>query len=115
MKKSKKAYSIGDIPYVVLLLGLGIIVASIVGEINSDITEQQCTDAGFVWDSANYTCKNSTGGATQTEGDAGTNISLAGGKGLLKVANWFTTIGLVFGAVIVISALGMLFIFNKRM
>lgn len=89
-KKSKKAYSIGDIPYIMIVFGVGIIVASIVGDIVSDVK------------------------GTQTADTPEYNISDKGEQGLLKIANWFTTIGLVLGAVIVITALGALFIFKRQ-
>ena len=90
MFKSRKGFTIGDIPWLVITFGVGVIVASIVGQIVGDVK------------------------ATQTAASIEANISNAGQQGIVKIANWFTTIGLVIGAVIVITALGALFMFKKN-
>ena len=89
-KSSKKGYTIGDIPYIAITFGVGVIVLSIVGDIVSDVKD------------------------TQTAGTAEANISGKGEGGLQKMANWLPTIGLVLGAVIVIVALSVLFVFGKK-
>lgn len=88
--KSKKAYTIGDIPWIAVTFGVGIIVLSIVADIVVDVK------------------------STQTSGDADFNVSGKGEAGLQKIANWFPTIGLVLGAVIVIVALSVLFMFKRQ-
>lgn len=87
--KSKKGYTIGDIPWIAITFGVGVIVLSIVGDIVSDVRDTQTVD------SAEY------------------NVSTKGLTGLIKIGNWLPTIGLVLGAVIVIVALSVLFIFRK--
>ena len=41
------------------------------------------------------------------------NITVSGGKGQLNFSNWFTTIGLVLGAVVVLTTLGYLGFIRK--
>ena len=87
---NKKGYAIGDIPMLALVFGVGVIVLSIVGQIVGDVK------------------------ATQTSSSIEANISDEGLSGLQKMANWFPTIGLVLGAVIIIGALSTLFMFKMR-
>ena len=84
----KKAYTIGDIPWIAITFGVGVIVLAIVADIVGDVKSTQTTDA------ADY------------------NVSVKGELGLLKIGNWLPTIGLVLGAVIVIVALSVLFVFK---
>ena len=86
--KGKKAYTIGDIPWIAITFGVGIIVLAIVADIVGDVK------------------------TTQTVDDADYNVSAKGLSGLAKIANWLPTIGLVLGAVIVIVALSVLFVFK---
>jgi len=88
--KGKKAYTIGDIPWIAITFGVGIIVLAIVADIVGDVR------------------------GTQTSMEADYNVSTKGLSGLQKVANWLPTIGLVLGAVIVIVALSVLFVFKGR-
>jgi len=88
--KNKKAYTIGDIPWLAITFGIGVIVLSIVGQIVGDVKD------------------------TQTANSIEANVSLKGQEGLLKMANWMPTIGLVLGAVIVIVALSALFVFKRQ-
>lgn len=89
--RSKKGYTIGDIPWIAITFGVGILVLSIVGQIVGDVR------------------------ATQTDtASAAYNISTKGLSGVAKIANWLPTIGLVLGAVIVIVALSVLFIFKRE-
>ena len=90
MMKSRKGYTIADIPFIAMVFGVGIIVLSIVGNIVSDVKD------------------------TQTSGSAEANISEKGLQGLTKIGDWLPTIGLVLGAVIVITALSVLFTLRLR-
>ena len=90
--KNKKAYTIGDIPWIAITFGVGIITLSIAASIVGDIHDQQEFDAD--------------GNATRE------NITGKGLAGLTRLGNWFPTIGLVLGAVIVIVALSVLFVFK---
>ena len=92
LKINKKAYTIGDIPWLAITFGIGIIVLAIVAQIVADVR----TDIG---DATNATAE--------------FNITTQGLEGLTKIANWLPTIGLVLGAVIVIVALSALFIFKR--
>ena len=84
----KKAYTIGDIPWIAITFGVGVIVLAIVADIVGDVRD------------------------TQTSNEADYNTSTKGLEGLTKIANWLPTIGLVLGAVIVIVALSVLFVFK---
>jgi len=90
LKRNRKAYTIGDIPWLAITFGIGVIVLSIVGQIVGDVK------------------------TSQTENSTAYNISHLGGQGVLKMANWMPTIGLVLGAVIVIVALSVLFVFKRQ-
>ena len=90
---NKKGYTIGDIPWIAITFGVGIIVLSIVSDIVGDVQD--------------------TYGDSATDNATG-NITKAGLSGLTKIANWLPTIGLVLGAVIVIVALSVLFMFKKQ-
>ena len=88
MKRNKKAYTIGDIPWIAITFGVGVIVLAIVADIVGDVKTTMDT--------------NSTA----------ENLTTKGMEGILKIANWLPTIGLVLGAVIVIVALSVLFVFK---
>ena len=88
MLKNKKAYTIGDIPWIAITFGVGVIVLSIVADIIGEVKTTMDT--------------NSTA----------ENLTVKGLEGTLKIANWLPTIGLVLGAVIVIVALSVLFVFK---
>ena len=85
MRLFKKGYSVGDIPFLAITLGVAIIVMSIVGQVTSEVRN------------------------TQTANTTEWNISGSGQSGIQKMSNWFPTIGLVLGAVIIIGALATLF------
>ena len=91
MKLNKKAYTIGDIPWIAITFGVGVIVLSIVANIITDVK---------------------TSLAPGVANDTVYNITEKGEAGILKIANWLPTIGLVLGAVIVIVALSVLFVFK---
>ena len=86
----KKGYSLVEIPFLAMVFGVGIITTSIVAQIVGDVRADQTIDT------VQY------------------NVSTKGLAGQLKFANWFSTIGLILGAVIVISALGTMFVFNRK-
>jgi len=84
--KNKKAFSLlNALPTIAVVFGVAVITLSIVSTIVSDVQD------------------------TQTSNKMDYNVSGKGLTGIGKIANWLPTIGLVLGAVIVIGALGMLF------
>ena len=85
-KLDKKGYSIGDLPTLAIMLGVGIIVLSIGAQIVGEVK------------------------GTQTANTAEYNVSDKGLEGMQKVGDWLPTIGLVVGAVIII---GVLFMFYR--
>jgi len=93
LNKDKKAYTIGDIPWIAITFGVGIIVLSIIADIVQDVQ-----------DTFDYS----------VEGNASRNVTTKGLEGVQKIGNWLPTIGLVLGAVIVIVALSVLFVFKGR-
>ena len=102
--KFKKAYDISQIPWLAITFGIGVIVLSVVSQIVGEVKSTQCT-----WNSTINDCAATTGGSTEAS-----NITTKGALGLSKVANWLPTIGLVVGAVIVITALSVLFVMRFR-
>jgi len=85
-RQHKKAFSLlNSLPAIAVTFGVAIITLSIVATIVNDVQD------------------------TQTTNDSDWNVSQKGLYGIEKIANWLPTIGLVLGAVIVIGALGMLF------
>ena len=89
--KNKKAMGLLHLlPIIAVTFGVAVITLSIVGTIVNDVR------------------------GTQTADELDYNVSGKGLAGLTSIANWLPTIGLVLGAVIVISALGMLFIGRGR-
>ena len=133
--KNKKGFSIADIPWLVITFGVGVIAASIVASIIGGVSSTQCTSGtydegdcrvcpttgncanGCTYNATGNECYNAsgtTGISALSDRGIGFNISTAGSGGVTKLANWFTTIGLVIGAVIVITALGALFMFKRE-
>lgn len=113
MKISKKGYTIADIPFIAVIFGVGIISLSIIASIVGDIRTTQCASDGYVWNTTTNNCQvNDAAGSTA--GSYATNTSKVGLSGLLKISNWLPTIGLVLGAVIVITALSVLFTMRLR-
>ena len=101
LKTSKKGYTLVDIPWLAIILGIGIIITSVMTSVVSSVRETQCT--------INSSTNGCVPGTTTNE----SFISEKGMLAMVKLSNWFPTIGLVLGAVIVIVALSALFIFNK--
>ena len=125
----KKGFELSQLPYLAVIFGVGILIASIAGQIVGEtrntgcdyvvddnkcmtcITTGGCT-AGCTYNSSGNTCYNSSGtvaNSAVTSHNTEWNISENGMLGQQKFANWFPTIGLVIGAVIIIGALGLLF------
>ena len=88
--QSKKGYTIGDLPWLAITFGIGVIVLSIVAQIVGDVKSTQTSDT-FEY-----------------------NVSNKGLAGLTKIANWMPTVGLVLGAVILIVALSVLFVMRFK-
>lgn len=159
--KNRKAYSFADIPWIAVILGVGIITLSIMteitGQIKDDTKKSETTSitnetvtlsslVGKLSQAGLYigfsSCMNETRGVTveiglycnissdgivkvsSTNFSASSdaliaythytptyeyNITVAGLRGELKLADWFPVVGLVLGAIIVITALTILF------
>jgi chromate transport protein ChrA len=87
---SKKGYSLEQLPFLAIVFGVAIIVLAIVAQIVGQVK------------------------TTQTANSAEANISTLGLQGIQSLGNWLPTIGLILGAIIIIVALTMLFMYKFK-
>jgi glycerol uptake facilitator-like aquaporin len=88
--KLKKGFgALSALPTIAIIFAIAVITMSITATIVSDVRD------------------------TQTANTLAYNISTKGLEGQTKQANWLPTIGLILGAVIIISILGMLYMKGK--
>jgi hypothetical protein len=128
MRFHKKAFGIlNALPAVALTFGIAIVILSISGSITTDVQEQQCVGgtyddgncwkcvmntscAGCTYNPTNNTCYNGSSvvrsGYAYADNTFAFNVSEQGTQGQMKLSNWLPTIGLILGAVVVISILG---------
>ena len=128
-------FELSDIPMLAIVFGVGIVLLSIIGSITGELKSTQCDSgtydddgcygcittggcaSGCTYNTSGNSCYNSSGtvsSAVAAKGDYDFNMTNSGGEGLQKMANWFPTIGLVIGAIVIIGALSMLFKMRTR-